>query len=219
MGVPCFYIGHEREADSRTGTPCLSIRRARLASNAPDHTITRSIDALRRIIRALRLSARRAERELGLSGAQLFVLQQLGERSAHSLNDLAHRTRTHQSSVSVVVRRLVDRGLVERTRAADDGRRVRMRISTEGLRLLRRSRPAVQVQLIEAIAGLRPAERRVFASTLERLVKQMGLAASPARLMFGDLERQSETDHSGGAGRVPGKRQRPSRAMVLHAPL
>src|SRR5690348_4180204 len=87
---------------------------------AADEAVTRAVAALRRIVLAVRLSARRAERELGLSGAQLFVLQQLGASPVHSLNELAERTRTHQSSVSVVVRRLVARGLVTRTRATDD---------------------------------------------------------------------------------------------------
>ena len=35
------------------------------------------------------------------------------------MNDLAERTATHQSSVSVVVRRLVDRGLVSRHAVSD----------------------------------------------------------------------------------------------------
>jgi DNA-binding MarR family transcriptional regulator len=151
---------------------------------APDPTVTRSINAWRRIVRALRLSARGAERGLGLSGAQLFVLQQLGERSAYSLNELAERTHTHQSSVSVVVGRLVERGLVDRVRAPDDTRRLHLRLTAAGRALLRRSRPAMQEQLILAIASLPPARRRSFASTLELLVQRMGLTTAPAAMMF-----------------------------------
>ncbi len=61
------------------------------------------LDAIRRIVQALRESSRAAEKRVGLSGAQLFVLQTLGESPGLSLNELAERTRTHQSSVSVVV--------------------------------------------------------------------------------------------------------------------
>ena len=60
------------------------------------------MESLRRIVQALRESARRAEQEIGLSGAQLFVLATLSETPALSLNELAGRTRTHQSSVSTV---------------------------------------------------------------------------------------------------------------------
>ena len=77
--------------------------------------ITASMNAIRSIVRALRVSSRMIESKMGMSGAQLFVLQQLAEKPAHSLNELAERTATHQSSVSVVVRRLVDHGYVART--------------------------------------------------------------------------------------------------------
>lgn len=151
---------------------------------ATDHSVTPPLDAIRRIVRALRLSARRAERDLGLSGAQLFVLQQLGEGAAESVNDLAERTHTHQSSVSVVVRRLVDRDLVVRAPSREDARRVRLELSKKGRALLRRSRPAVQLSLIRGMARLSPAQRRRLGSLLGLLVKEMGLAGSPASMMF-----------------------------------
>ena len=61
------------------------------------------LDAVRRIVQTLRESSRAAEKAVGLSGAQLFVLQTLAEAPGLSLNELAARTHTHQSSVSTVV--------------------------------------------------------------------------------------------------------------------
>ena len=78
------------------------------------------LDSVRWIFQALRESSRRAERLVGVSGAQLFVLQKLAESPGLSLNELADRTHTHQSSVSTVVSRLVERKLVQRSRAASD---------------------------------------------------------------------------------------------------
>jgi DNA-binding MarR family transcriptional regulator len=125
-----------------------------------------------------------------LSGAQLFVLQQLGERPADSVNELAERTHTHQSSVSVVVRRLVERGLVVRTPAPDDGRRVRLDLSPRGRSTLRRTRPVAQLTLIHALGRLGPGQRQRLVALLRLLVGEMGLDTSPARLMFADLEGQ-----------------------------
>ena len=82
------------------------------------------MNAVRSIVRALRINTRAIELQMGISLAQLFVLQQLAERPADSLNELAERTATHQSSVSVVVRRLVERGYVSRTASATDKRRI-----------------------------------------------------------------------------------------------
>ena len=61
------------------------------------------LDSLRRIVRSLLESSRRAEQQLGITGAQLFVLEKLAAARALSLNELAERTHTHQSSVSTVV--------------------------------------------------------------------------------------------------------------------
>jgi MarR family transcriptional regulator, lower aerobic nicotinate degradation pathway regulator len=184
-----------------------------------DLAVTRAVAALRRIVRAVRLSARRAERELGLSGAQLFVLQQLGARAARSLNELADRTHTHQSSVSVVVRRLVERGLVTRIRADDDARRLELGLSKAGRALLRRSRPVAQLQLIRAIAQLSPRRRGEFASALEQVVRQMGLEASPASMMFIEADQPGPEDGvpAGRSGR--GRPKRRSDGSPLHLPL
>jgi DNA-binding MarR family transcriptional regulator len=70
----------------------------------PPSTDTRTIlDAIRHIVRALRIASRSAEQSVGLSAAQLFVLQKLAEGDGISLGELARLTLTHQSSVSVIV--------------------------------------------------------------------------------------------------------------------
>src|SRR4051794_22052590 len=88
------------------------------------------LDSIRRIVRELRLSSRAAEKHVGLSGAQLFVLQKLAEGGcALSLNELADRTLTHQSSVSVVVQKLAERRLIKTFRSSQDGRRVELSLT------------------------------------------------------------------------------------------
>src|SRR5579871_4327328 len=123
-----------------------------------------TLDAFRRIVQTLRASGRDIERKVGLSSAQLFALQQLAGMSGASINDLAARTFTHQSSVSVVVQRLVARKLVAKATAADDRRRVRLSVTDQGRALLRRSPEPVQERLIAGIAALPPNERRALAS-------------------------------------------------------
>src|SRR4051812_32053043 len=98
----------------------------------------RILDAVRRLVRHLRLADRAAQSELGISGAQLFVLNELGRTPSLSLNDLASRTRTDQSSVSVVVSRLVDAGLLTRDRDPRDARRLVLNLTKSGRALLQR---------------------------------------------------------------------------------
>jgi DNA-binding MarR family transcriptional regulator len=145
---------------------------------------TRSIlDSLRRVVGALRRSAAVAEQEVGLSGAQLFVLHRLGETPGLSLNDLASRTHTHQSSVSVVVSRLVERGLVVREASAEDRRRVVIALTAAGRRLQRRAAEPAQARMVAAIARMPASDRRALDRTLAELVRGMGVAG-PAPLFF-----------------------------------
>jgi len=56
------------------------------------------LDSVRRLVRLLRLYDRAAQTQVGLSGAQLFVLTELGKTPELSLMALAERTRTDRAS-------------------------------------------------------------------------------------------------------------------------
>src|SRR5438094_973063 len=127
----------------------------------------RSMNAIRSVVRALRINTRSIELKMGISLAQLFVLQQLAERPADSLNDLAERTATHQSSVSVVVRRLVERGLVSRTASSADKRRIEIDLTPSGRSLLTGAPQTIQTQLMLAMRRLPAGEQHQLADLLE----------------------------------------------------
>src|SRR3954447_23621373 len=148
----------------------------RAAPAASGDASTRAVlDGIRRIVRALRESSRRAQGDVGLSAAQLFVLQRLAGASSLSLNELAARTLTHQSTVSVVVSRLVRAGLVDRARGVVDGRRVDITLTPRGREVLHKAPEAAQDRLIAALASVGPAARRRLAADLGRLVEAMAL--------------------------------------------
>jgi DNA-binding MarR family transcriptional regulator len=158
-------------------------------SDAAD--IRQALDALRRVVQALRVAAPRT----GLSSAQLFALQQIAEHPASSINDVAALTYTHQSSVSVVVRRLVDRGLVAKVAATADRRRQSLALTAKGNRALSRAPAPVQQRLIAAIAQLSRAERRQLASALDTVARAVApdtLPAHPA-MLFEDDGRRSRS--------------------------
>ncbi len=168
------------------------------------------LDHLRRIVRVLRESSRASESMLGVTGAQLFVLRALaGARDSNggplSLNALAERTRTHQSTVSVVVRRLVTRGLVRRTISPSDRRQLELSLTNKGRSLLSQAPLAAQDALIEGIERLTPGQRRNLASALGALVRAMHLEQQAPAMFF------EEPARSGGKR---ARRKRPRRASV-----
>src|SRR5258706_14823811 len=142
------------------------------------------MDALRRIVRDLRLSARGAEGRAGISSAQLFVLQALADARAASLNDLAARTLTDQSSVSVVVRRLADKKLVARRPSAQDARRVELSLTPAGRRMLARCPEPTQVRLVEALKRMSALELAALTQGLTALGREMGPTGTPAPMFF-----------------------------------
>jgi DNA-binding MarR family transcriptional regulator len=152
-----------------------------MGSHTNDDAATRAaLDGIRRIVQTLRVSSRAAEQRVGLTGAQLFVLQRLREAPELSMNELAARTLTHQSSVSVVVARLLDRGLVARVRSESDARRVHVSLTARGKALLRSAPAVAQDELIVALRSLPGQERRALARGLTRLAGAMdGRRARP----------------------------------------
>lgn len=142
------------------------------------------LDDLRRIVRALRESSRAAEQKLGVSGAQLFVLRSLADVGTLSLKQLAARTRTHQSTVSVVVKRLVERGLVARVTSDADARRLELSLTKRGRALLGRAPLAAQDRLIYGIDRLSSKDRKALAVSLRRLVSAMQLEDEAPHMFF-----------------------------------
>jgi DNA-binding MarR family transcriptional regulator len=135
----------------------------------------RAMNAVRSVIRALRLNSRATERAAGISLAQLFVLQQLADAPAASLGELATRTATHLSSVSVVVDRLVGRELVTRTQSTEDKRRYGFALSDKGRALVDTAPRTVQADLLDALRRLPAREQSSLAALLERWLTDAGI--------------------------------------------
>jgi len=135
-----------------------------------------ALDSLRRIIRALRLADVEAERRLGISVAQLFVLRQLADGRPRSVRELADETLTDPSSVSVVVRRLVERGLLTRETDRADRRRAVLALTSEGRSLLSRAPEPPQDRLVQVLRDIPARRRHEFAATMRELADVLGVA-------------------------------------------
>lgn len=140
-------------------------------------------DDIRRLVRALRDASLQVQRESGLSLAQLFVLRELASADWLSVGELAARTLTHQSSVSVVAQKLCAKGLLQR-RPGRDARRVELSLTLRGRRLLERAPAPPQRRLFDAVAGLPARTREELGRSLAALVARLGLSESAPDLFF-----------------------------------
>ena len=154
------------------------------AKKANQAEVSRAINALRRMVRGLRAAAETVERDLKVSAAQLFVMTELSQSPEQSVKDLAAVTMTTHSTVSQVVSQLLAKGLVTRTVDPADARRSVLRLTRQGLTLLRRSPRAIQQDLIEGFLKLRASERRSLANGLEKWLDASGMGSVPSSMLF-----------------------------------
>jgi len=143
-----------------------------------------SMNALRRLVWALRASDAESRRAHGVGTAQLFVLRHLGGPGAVSVGELADRTATSPSAVSEVVSRLAARGLVTRGRSGADRRRAALTLTAAGREMLAAAPAAPQQDLIDGFYRLPPDTQRSLASGLAAWLDESGLAELPANMFF-----------------------------------
>jgi len=149
------------------------------------------LDAIRRIVHAIRISDLAAEREGGISGAQLFVLEKLAAADrALSVGELAELTLTHQSSVSAVVGKLEQQRLVSRSRGEQDARRVELSLTSRARSLLKKAPRAVQQRILHAVASAPSRRRQQLAELLGALAGEVAGDAKPG-MFFEDSRSKS----------------------------
>jgi DNA-binding MarR family transcriptional regulator len=143
------------------------------------------MDEFRQLVQILRTSHRAAE-DIHVTGAQLFVLTILGESDVPmSIRAVAQQTQTDPSTVSVVVGRLVERGLVRREQSREDARRTDLSLTAKGRALRKRAPVTVaQKRLADALTKLSDREIRTLGRTLASILSHMGVRPGRAGMMF-----------------------------------
>ncbi len=147
----------------------------------------RAMDGLRKLVRGLRLGNSAIQRATGVSSAQLFALRQLSRRSGQSLSDLAASTLTTQSSISEVVSKLVDAGLVSRNVTASDHRRTELEPTNRGHAVLASAPETPQERILAGLLSLAPGKQQLFAESIEELLQASQLGGIEPTMFFEQL--------------------------------
>ena len=142
------------------------------------------MNAIRRVVKALRQAEVSSTEGLAVGAAQLFVLREVAKAGVLTVTELAQRTATSQSSVSEVVSRLAARGLVLRGQSADDRRRAAITLTPAGEALLAHSAETVQERMLAAFRRLSPARQEALASSLGEWIAESGMGDLEATMFF-----------------------------------
>ena len=129
---------------------------------------------LRPVLLRLARELRKETEQLGITARQVTLLWLVKRNPGLSLAELAAHEGISPPALSGNVDRLERSGLIERVRSSEDRRRVGLRLTEEGARLLRRVRARRTTWLTDHLRGLEPAELEAIEAAipaLERLLE------------------------------------------------
>lgn len=146
----------------------------------PDHPAADAVTgSLRRIIHAIDLHSRQLSRHTGLTVPQLSVLQAIQRHPDAPVKVVARSAYLTQATVSIVLDRLEDRGLVRRRRAEHDRRQVLVGITEDGREALAQVPALLQRHFLERFHELQQWEQNMLVSALQRIADLMDLETPP----------------------------------------
>ena len=131
------------------------------------------LQRFRVLIRTAQRHSQWIERQSGVTGAQLWALQELAEAPGLRVGELANRMALHQSTASNMVDRLETAALIRKERTSADQRVVRLYLTDEGLALLARAPSPARGVLPEALRLMDDEGLASLQSELEKLLRQI----------------------------------------------
>lgn len=132
------------------------------------------------LIRAAQRHSAAIQKQCGVSGAQLWMLQELRDAPGMRVGELAARMAIHQTTASNLLEALVKSGHVLKSRDESDQRVVNLSLTASGARLLRKAPQPARGLLPEALARVSSADRAKLNAGLQALLDVIENADSAA---------------------------------------
>ena len=133
-------------------------------------TATTVLRQFRELFRVSQQHFQRIESNCGVSGAQLWALSEVSEVPGITVSQLARAMSTHLSTSSNLLDKLEAQGFVRRERANDDQRIVRIHLTGDGLRVLKKAPHPVEGVIPDALARMPEKTRRSLQRDLAQLL-------------------------------------------------
>lgn len=122
---------------------------------------------------SVRQQFREIEQTCGVTGSQLWILQEVAKTPDIGVSELADRLSIHQSTGSQLVEKLVGRNLIIKERSKEDQRRVGLRVTEEASRLLTNAPGPAEGILPEALQALPESALVALNNSLVEVIGQL----------------------------------------------
>lgn len=137
------------------------------APAARDEAAAQVLRRFRLVFNAVKTHFRAVERKAGLAGAQVWALSVVAAEPGIGVGGLARAMDIHQSTASNLLKPMLEAGLLVADRSGTDRRAVQLKITPQGMRVLRKAPGPFSGVLPQALASL-------DAATLARLDRDLG---------------------------------------------
>ena len=125
---------------------------------------------------SVRQQFREIEQTCGVTGSQMWILQEVANTPGIGVSELADRLSIHQSTGSQLVEKLVGRGFISKERSKEDQRRVGLQLTKEASRLLKSAPGPAEGILPEALQTLPEASLLALDNALIEVIGQLRIS-------------------------------------------
>jgi len=146
--------------------------------------------ALRQITRAIDLHSKQLLRKTGLTTSQLLILQSINKLGHSTPTAIARDIHVSQATVTNILARLSQHGLVSRAKSDDDRRSVQVSLTESGADKVAEAPELLQAGFLREFRKLEAWEANMLISALQRMALMMNaeeLDAAPI-LIAGEIE-------------------------------
>jgi MarR family transcriptional regulator, organic hydroperoxide resistance regulator len=146
--------------------------------------VSEIVDDIRRVFQVVNEQSKKAKRETGLTGPQLWAIKMIADFSPIRVSDLAARMYLHPATVVGILNRLELQGLVKRMRTSEDRRIVRIELTDTGNGVVAKAPQVAQGLLVAGLEGLPFGKLQDISASLKEVVRILGAQALPPRLIL-----------------------------------
>jgi DNA-binding MarR family transcriptional regulator len=139
----------------------------------PPDPVKEIIYQIRRLIQARELYTKELNKKYSITAAQLNCLLALHESGPLPLSHIAKLIMVKSSTVTGIIDRLEQKGLVERIRTSRDRRVITIQLTEAGTRLANNAPPPIQQKIMDGLKRLPKEDAERIVAGLKMLTKML----------------------------------------------
>ena len=128
---------------------------------------------LRQITRAMSIYSKSLDKHYGLTSPQLLILHELLQSDQIAIGEIAKKISLSQATVTDIIDRLTIKSLVTRTKNNLDRRQVLIKITSNGINIIKKRPSLLQEEFLIEFNKLQKWEQHLLLSSVERIALMM----------------------------------------------